>query len=777
MIEHEHLTPRELDILRLICQGCSNKEIAQQLVLSVGTVKWYNKQIFQKLDVSSRTQAAIKARELHIVPRDQHRPVQPIPRHNLPYQLTSFVGRKRELGDVQKLLRTSRLLTLTGAPGAGKTRLAIEVAQNKLDDYSDGVWFVALASLQDAELVMPTIARTLKIRTEQESSVSGALENYLRGRQLLLVLDNFEHVLSAASDLTQLLEKVPTLTALVTSREILNVYGEQEYQVLPLQLPPFELEGDHVELYTNEAIQMFVGRAKAVAPGFTLTPENAMDVAAICVHLDGLPLAIELAASRIKLFSPAILRNQLNDRFGTLTGGARDFPPRMQTLQNALDWSWQLLSSDEQVFFSRLGIFVGGFSHAAADTICRQEQNGPSTVDLLMSLVNKSLVHNTLESESRFAMLETVREFALQQLTINGEADRMRNHHADYYVNRVQQVYQKRRERNDRFLQLIEDFEDERGNLHAVLHWLLATHDNERALCMIGGLADFWWLYGYATEGLQWAERALTASPQAMPVNRAQALRARGLLLYETGQFEKASETCREAAEVFRDLGDTFELAWMLAYLGAIYDELYDQRASSLLSEALALFHEIDSPLGIAFSLNHLGEVMRHIGEHERALEYYEQGLIYREGLYGIAGNPVRSFVNLGFTLHTLGQPDRAKEAFAKGLKNSLESGLGLKWTVETLIGLAATFAEEQQAVRAVQILGAVNNVRNVLGLSLMYQNEYDDLVSDLRADMDSALFDRIWIEGHSMSLDEVVSTVFEVVTEYDGGGFENLYD
>ena len=767
------LTEREHEILTLLAQGRSDREIAQQLILTVGTVKWYNRQLYSKLGVNNRTLAVTEAQRLGLLNRPSSSSQSELPTTNLPVPMSSFVGRTHELAEAQRLLESTRLLTMTGPPGSGKTRLAIKLAHDTSSDYRDGVWFVPLASLEDSGLVLSSIAHVFKVTAENSRTLLSALIDHLRTKQLLLILDNFEHVLTVSAVVSDLLGKAPELKVLVTSREILHIYGEQEYPVNPLTLPSPGQSDAFDTLHANEAVQLFVSRAQAVAPNFELTPNNAGDVAAICIKLDGLPLAIELAASRIKLFSPQTLVIQLQDRFGTLVDGAHDLPPRMRTLHNALDWSWHLLSTDEQIFFCRLGVFAGSFTLETADAVCHSNLR-IGCVDLLRSLVDKSLLYRTNDHESRFAMLETVREFALQQLDLSGDAHHSREVHARYYFDIVQQVNHKRRDGGSGFLQLVEPFEYEHDNLRAAQNWLLMTHDTERALLMTGGLAEFWWMYGHAVEGSRWAERALTTVPMAPSISRGLALRTLGLLLYERGHFSRAMVVCQEAAEIFRAHDCTFELAWMLAYLGTIAGEMNDERAGAFLTQALDLFRSETSPLGMAFTLNHLGEVMRHIGDYERALDYYEQSLVYRQELYGWAGNPTRTYVNLGFTLHVLAQPHRARQAFEQGLKNSLETKRGAKWIVEPLIGLAVAFTEDNDLARAVQLLGAIDAICESLEPTLMYQKEFENIIGELRITVDPGLFRQAWTQGRSMSLDAAVAFALETVGENDGHGDGN---
>ena len=357
----EPLTERELEVLRLIAEGLSNREIAQKLVVALGTVKWYTKQIYSKLGVHSRGQALACAREAGLLDRPSGAPASAAtaPQNNLPAQVTSFIGREREIAEVKRLLATTRLLTLTGPPGTGKTRLGLQVAAQVLDRFVNGVFFVDLAPISDPLLVPSTIAQVLGVREAGDQPMLETLQIHLHGKRLLLLLDNFEQIIEVAPLVGELLSASPRLKALVTSREPLHIYGEQEYPVPPLALPDLECGEPLRALSQYEAVELFIQRARAVRPDFTATDGDAAAIAEICVRLDGLPLAIELAAARSRLLSPEIMRRRLESRLGTLTDGPRDLPARLRTLRGAIDWSYDLLDEDEKTLFARLAVVQG----------------------------------------------------------------------------------------------------------------------------------------------------------------------------------------------------------------------------------------------------------------------------------------------------------------------------------------------------------------------------------------------------------------------------------
>ena len=355
------LTERETEVLRLIVAGHSNREIAEKLVVTVDTVKWYNRQIFEKLSVSSRTQAAAVARESGLLDSDDGGVIAPnLPRNNLPIALTSFVGRSREVADVIRLLREHRLVTLTGPAGTGKTRLAVEAASRMLSTILDGVYFVDLARITHPSQVAKATADAIRLPETSAATITQTLKSYLSHHSPLMILDNFEHVIGAASEVSDWLSSAPGLALLVTSREGLQIYGEREYLVSPLDLPDSSTQKSLTELERCESIALFADRARAVKADFSITEDNAPAVEAICRRLDGLPLAIELAASRVKVFSPQALLTQLESRFKALQTNPTGVPNRQQTLHSAITWSYDLLTQEEQILLARLAVFQGG---------------------------------------------------------------------------------------------------------------------------------------------------------------------------------------------------------------------------------------------------------------------------------------------------------------------------------------------------------------------------------------------------------------------------------
>ncbi|MGH2614283.1 MAG: ATP-binding protein, partial [Thermomicrobiales bacterium] len=473
---------------------------------------------------------------------------------------TPLIGREAELTRLSALIRsrTARLLTLTGSGGVGKTRLAQAIAAAVTGDFADGIAYVSLASIDDPNLVPATVARALGVRETGERSLLDQLEIALRGRDLLLVLDTFERVLPAAELVAGLVAACPRLTVIVTSRARLNLAAEHAVSILPLSLPdvPPARGGKtaHVafftEMETAAAVQLFVARARAFVPEFALTPENAGDVTEICRRLDGLPLAIELAAAWSRIMTPAALRDRLEPRLALLTGGPRDLPARQRTMREAIQWSYDLLTATEQALFRRLSVFAGGFTLEAAARVAVVEAGDASVLDLVAALADQSLLGRAASVSSgsgegalRFAMLDTIREFGLEQLAATGEAPEVHTRHATWYV-ALTEASEPELQGPDQRIHL-DRLECDLDNVRAALAWTLAQGDTSSALRIAGALAFFWIKQGHIAEGRAWLERALDQDASADPGTtrasgsvRAKALIAAGSLAFVQGDYE-----------------------------------------------------------------------------------------------------------------------------------------------------------------------------------------------------------------------------------------------
>jgi predicted ATPase/DNA-binding CsgD family transcriptional regulator len=560
--------------------------------------------------------------------------------YNLPAQLTSLIGREQELQAVCSHLRQPevRLVTLTGPGGVGKTRLAMQVAADLLDAFADGVCFVPLAPISDPDLVPPTIAQTLGLKEPGDQSLLDLLKASLQDKSLLLLLDNFEQVLAAVPWLADLLAERPSLKVLVTSRAVLHIRGEHEFPVPSLALPDFTHLPESDALSQYAAVALFLERARTVKLDFQLTPANTRPIAEICIRLDGLPLAIELAAARIKLLPPQALLARLRHRLQVLTSSAQDAPVRQQTLRNTLAWSYDLLDAREQQLFRRLSVFVGGCTLEAVEGLYTALGELPADVlDGMTSLLDKSLLQQMEQDgeQPRLVILETIREYGLETLAASGEMERTHQAHASYYLALAEQAE----------LELggpqqapwLDRLEREHDNLRAALSWSLEPAEDEKAgqrseiASRLGGaLYLFWWTHGHWSEGRTFLERALTASEGVPAPIQAKALYAAASLSFIQSHYERAEALTSKSLPLYRELGDQRGIALSLWVLGNIAWVRSDPAtARSLLEEALALFKEVDDQEYAAYSLFSLGLLASSQGEYARAHALYEEGLAF----------------------------------------------------------------------------------------------------------------------------------------------------
>jgi len=623
--------------------------------------------------------------------------------HNLPAQMTALIGRQHETAALCTLLRRTdvRLVTLSGPGGIGKTRLALNVASELLDEVANGVYVVALAPISDPALVAGAIAQALGLHERGARSPLQQLKDYLRDKQLVLLLDNFEQIVDAAPLVAELLAAAPQLTVLITSRMLLRLSGEHEVAVPPLALPDHAHAADREQLLESAAVQLFVARAQAIRSDFAITNANAPAIAEICQRLDGLPLAIELAAARIKLFPPQALLARLRSPLALLTVGTRDLPQRQQTLRATLDWSYDLLNADEQALFARLAVFVGGCTLEAVEAVCGDQgdketrrqgdyadkergrqgdkelaetpglpgsASSGDVLDTLSSLVDQSLVQQELQAdgEPRFTMLATIREYALERLELSGEAEALRRQHAAYFVALVEAAEPKLRGSDQEvwWRRLEQEFD----NVRAVLRWAIRCGEAEIAQRLSGALWWFWEVCGHLDEGRRWSEAALTASGMVSTAVRAQALLSAGLLARPMGDSSRAQSLCEESLALWRELGDTCGIADALGGLATVaYVQGDYERARALAEQSLALLRETDNTWGIALALCGLGCIIDVQGDYTQARALYDEGLaLFRE--LGDKREYNAAINNLGMLTLAQGDYTQAQTYYAESL-------------------------------------------------------------------------------------------------------------
>jgi predicted ATPase/DNA-binding XRE family transcriptional regulator len=631
----------------------------------------------------------------------------------LPAPLSPLVGREREVAAVSALLRRDgvRLVTLTGPGGVGKTRLALQVATDLGGDFAHGAKFVALAAVRDPALVASTIAHTLGVVEAGGRSSVDRLGDALRKRHLLLVLDNYEHLLDAAPLITDLLTRCPTLAVLATSRSPLRLAGEQGMPVPPLAVPDLERLPVVERLAEVGAVRLFVDRARAVDPAFALTDENAGAVAAVCHRLDGLPLAIELAAARSTLFTPAAMLPRLAQRLPLLTGGRRDAPARHRTMRDAIAWSHDLLRDEEQTLFRRLAVFAGGFTLEAAEAMAAAA--GDRAVDAfaaVAALVDHSLlrVEPGSSAEPRYLMLETIREFGLERLAESGKGERTRDAHAAYFAALDGRLEPNRLAPQERFDDRLLRIEADHPNCRAALAHLAATGDAAGVLRLAGALAVFWHHRGHLREGRRWLEWALERTADAAPLWRGRALAGLSLILWSQGDPERAALSA-EAARAIADAIDDKELLALAVHMLGLVEVVrghWDQ-AERLMTEALGVQREIGTPGYGAMALTTLSEIAHRRGDVETSVRRAEEALALFRAVDHASGAAM-ALCTLAGPAAARGDDWGALSAYQEALR--LWAGIGERWAIAwAFSGLAALAAARGQPERAATLVGAVD--------------------------------------------------------------------
>ncbi|HEY0069256.1 MAG TPA: tetratricopeptide repeat protein [Chloroflexia bacterium] len=556
---------------------------------------------------------------------------------NLPAQYTSFIGRETQIEYLRELLRRTsvRLLTLTGAPGIGKTRLAQEVVSGIEGEFKDGSFFIPFSSISDHRTVIATIAQTFRIKEAPDQMLFTALASYLRDKELLLLLDNFEHIIEAASEIGELITACPSLHVFVTSRTALHIYGEQQFAVPPLSMPAAGIASPMALLARYEAMDLFAQRAQSVNPAFALKPEIAPIVAEICRQLDGLPLAIELAAARIKSLSPQEILYRLASRLKLLTGAPHDIPARQSTLRRAIAWSYDLLSAEEKMLFRRMSVFASGANLQAVEDICNLPGEPElDALEVITSLMDKSLVQKEEDEDrtTRYVMLRTIREYAREKLQESDEENVVRKLHALYYLE-LAEYAEPRLTSRERGLWL-KWLWAEHDDLLAALDWSQTeAGDIELGLRLAGALGWYWHFHGHLAEGFKWLDGILARSEAANDSPfRAKVLSAAGRLAFLQMDHSAARVRLEEASSLLSHLGNNRELAYTRIFSAILAAQNGDSQGRSYISDSLALLERGGDRWGVAYALDHLAAVEYWLGDPDRAAQRYAESLaLYRE--------------------------------------------------------------------------------------------------------------------------------------------------
>ena len=729
--------------------------------------------------------------------------------NNLPAQLTSFIGRERELAEAKSRLDDARLLTLIGPGGTGKTRLSVQLGTDLLETFRDGVWLVELAPISDPSLVMQTVASAFDIHEISGTPLKALVHDYLREKQLLLILDNCEHLVDASAKIADEFLHVAAKTKIIaSSREALGINGEVVYRVPSLSLPE-QAEVTKEAALGYESVQLFVDRASAANPKFQLTDENASPVAQICSRLDGIPLAIELAASRITVFSPEQIAKRLDDRFKLLTGGSRTALPRQQTLRALIDWSYDLLSEDEQAFFRRLSVFSGGWTFEAAETIC----NNLDVFEYLPQLINKSLVVvNDEGDEPRYYLLETIRQYARDKLLENGEGEGTRDRHLVYYLEMAETARPKLLQKAHE-LEWLKRLETEYDNIRTAVEWGL-SNDPFAVMKMVSFLLFFMMTKSHSGEGHRWGQEALKQidDGRSLTINeneqKGRLLASLSILSFSMGDNQTTIKEANQALTLLRPTNDKWFLALTLGFRAAA-DFLTGNTdiAIAAMEEATSLAEEIGDKyvLGAVLSSSSRveafarGDFAKAYAIHERACELlkeYGNRWTYAITLYGLGNIAIalkdfdiaRKKFNLAMQImQELGskrnvvmiQSDLAHILRYEG--NYSGAMASYRGTIQEWqrIGHRAAVAHQlesiafiskalEQADKALRLLGAAEALREKIGIDMTSQEReaYEKEVADLKVNMDEKEFTSLWTEGRSMTMGEAIELAVEEMGE-----------
>ena len=731
--------------------------------------------------------------------------------NNLPRQASSFIGRENEIAEVKKLLGQTRLLTLTGAGGSGKTRLSMQVVADMLDAYPDGIWLVELATLSDPGLMPQSVAAVMGLMEQSGKTLTQSLIEHFAARRVLLILDNAEHLLAACGKLAgDLVHACPQLVVLATSREALGIPGELKFRVPSLSTPDPARDVTPEQLSSFDSVRLFVERARLNTPRFAVTAQNAPALASVCHRLDGIPLAIELAAARARSMSVEQLSHRLDQRFRLITGGSRTAPRRQQTLRALIDWSYDLLDSAEKALLCRSSVFAGGWTLEAAEQICTGDEfEDWEVLDLLTSLADKNLVVTEDRSDTnRYRMLETVRQYASERLIESGGVEAVRTRHRDYFLALAEESEPKLVSAEQ--AELLKRLEAEHENLRAGLSWSLVDAGSRGGLRLCGALQRFWWARGHLSEGREWCARVLgKAGAEAPTPDRAKALNGAGGLAYLQGDYPVARVLHQESLAIRRQLGDRRGVASSLNNLGSVARDQGDlASARALFEESLSIARELGDRGYIANLLGNLGIVAHEQGDYLAARALHVESLAMLREL-GDRGRIASSLGNLGRVAYVQGDYPAARALFEEGLAiareledrvsiagslNNLgrvardQGDLASAWALhqegmvivrelgdrqgiaDSLEGLASVYAALGSSLHAARVWGMAEQLRTEIGSPLPPDERpsYDRRIAAARADVgdDDASFDRAWQEGRALPLEQAIALALEETVE-----------
>lgn len=711
------------------------------------------------------------------------------------FETDELIGRSGEIAEIVNLFLENdiRLVTLTGAGGSGKTSLAKAVAAEMNAKFSGVVFFVELAAVSNAELFVPTVAQTLDIKEADGKPPSATLADFLRGRQTFLVLDNFEQIISAASEAAKLLAEIPTLRILVTSRIALRLKNEREFSVLPLDLPPSGSGISFDDLSVNPSIKLFTARAREAKPSFVLTKENVGAVAEICRRLDGLPLAIELAAARVKLLAPPAILERLANSLKLLTGGAKDLPERQQTMRDTIRWSYDLLEKNEQIFFRRLAIFAGGFTVEAAEFLSEpsaaadininaelvtlnaelknnsdiqhsafsiQHSANLSALDLLTVLIDNNLLNlkEQTDGNARLQMLEVVREFAFEMLVETGELENLRRIHSQYFLSFAEEA--ETFLHGERGTEWLEKLENDHDNFRAALEWGL-KNDGETAARIAAALRFFWLNHSHLSEGLGWSRAALQATENSVSKARSDLLLSNGVFLRNQGDFEAASASYQKILTESKKTNDLLQIIKADHGLSAIAVLQKDfTAAQEFIEEALVLSRELKDETHTAYSLCALAdlEMSRKNLSSARPLLEECRTLAEKLGNYKLL---MTIYFNLGTIEYFANSNETANFHFTESLRIALE--MSNTTMISCLLdGFAGLAAKSGNAERSAKLSGAAESLRQSIGYKIEPAEEIfrDDYLAKTRAALDEQTFAALYEQGKTLNYDEAVALI-----------------